>query len=141
MRNKSGYTLIELVLIIVIIGIMAAIAIPRFTNVKKLSYVTARELVSDLRDTRSLAINKGVVHYLEFFESNTKYRIIDTSDGSQVGDDQLIPDEVICTPDDTIISFNYLGTCTNGDNSITLVGEGETHTVNIVGFTGRASSQ
>lgn len=141
MRSKSGYTLIELILIIVILGIMTAIAIPRISNTKKLSYITARELVSDLRNTRSLSINKGVIHRLEFFESNTKYRIINDSDGSQEGDDQLIPDGVTCTPDDTVIYFNYLGTCTNGDNSITLVGEGETHIVNIVGFTGRASVQ
>jgi len=35
LKNKRGFTLIELILIIIILGILAAVAIPRFTDIKR----------------------------------------------------------------------------------------------------------
>ena len=34
MRNERGFTLIEIVMVIVLIGILAAVAIPRFLNLQ-----------------------------------------------------------------------------------------------------------
>lgn len=49
--ERRGFTLVELLVVIVIIGILAAIAIPKFGNSKSKSYLTAMK--SDLRNLAS----------------------------------------------------------------------------------------
>ena len=50
-RNQKGFTLIELMIVIAIIGILAAIAIPQFASYRAKSYNTAS--VSDVRNMRT----------------------------------------------------------------------------------------
>jgi type IV pilus assembly protein PilA len=47
-RNARGFTLIELILVVVIIGILASIAIPKFGNTKEKAYVAGMK--ADLRN-------------------------------------------------------------------------------------------
>ena len=35
MRNERGFTLIELIIVMVVLGIMAALAIPKFFNISE----------------------------------------------------------------------------------------------------------
>ena len=48
MRDHKGFTLIELVIVVVIIGILAAIAIPKFYATREKAYFTAMK--SDLNN-------------------------------------------------------------------------------------------
>ena len=48
MGNSKGFTLLELMIVVVIIGILASIAIPKFGATKQRAYITA--VKSDLRN-------------------------------------------------------------------------------------------
>lgn len=48
MRAERGFTLIELIMVVVIIGLLAAIAIPRLGGTKERAYIAAMR--SDLRN-------------------------------------------------------------------------------------------
>jgi type IV pilus assembly protein PilA len=48
MKNKKGFTLVELMIVIAIISILAAIAIPQFSGYQKRAYMTATK--SDVKN-------------------------------------------------------------------------------------------
>ena len=50
-RNQKGFTLIELMIVIAIIGILAAIAIPQFSSYRAKSFNSAA--ISDVRNIRT----------------------------------------------------------------------------------------
>ena len=59
---KKAFTMIELVLVIVVIGILATIAIPKFTATRDDAYITrARSTVAAIRSAMSNEVQKRIL--------------------------------------------------------------------------------
>jgi type II secretory pathway pseudopilin PulG len=78
--NAGGFTTIELIMVIVIMGITSAIALPKLNGFSGIDlYSTARQVKSDIRYTQELAMSKYRTTTITFNSGSDTYTI--TSSG------------------------------------------------------------
>ncbi|MBU8934301.1 MAG: prepilin-type N-terminal cleavage/methylation domain-containing protein [candidate division Zixibacteria bacterium] len=113
--SHDGFTFIELMATVVIIGIVSAMAVPRFDAAfERIRYRSAnRLLVSKIKVARSLAISSKVQHGV-FFDGTTKLVVVFRDDLNPASYQFDTGDSVITT-DSLGREFSWVGTNLDGD--------------------------
>ena len=75
--KQQGVTLLELVMVLVIIGVLAAIAAPRLSLTDSSVHVQAAQIARDIRHIQMLAMNQG--RTLIFQSLGNGYRCVDST--------------------------------------------------------------
>ncbi|MBN2130820.1 MAG: hypothetical protein JW741_15060 [Sedimentisphaerales bacterium] len=145
MKKRGGHSLSEIVVVVLIIGVMACVAVPRLqwgavdgTSADGV----ARKLATDLRRARAAALLEAAQNPTGFAVVMTGppgryagYQIVNLQD-SAVVDRHEIPDPVRCTGGGRF-EFGPLGNLADGsDTTIRISGGGTVCTITIVSATG-----
>ncbi len=99
MGNKSGFTLLELGVVIAIIGILSAVMVPNIIGYRSNMQVSraARDIYSALRQAKSHAVRDNITMYVWFSDGQGdagRYCIFEDADGDDAygdGDSIYIP--------------------------------------------------
>ncbi len=90
--REGGFSLIEVVLVVMLMGIIAALAIPHFPTIPKKEWV-ARGLIRDIRYAKALANRTQTMSGVFFFNCTggvcTSYRVFENNDTNDATIDPL----------------------------------------------------
>jgi prepilin-type N-terminal cleavage/methylation domain-containing protein len=132
--DSRGFTIIELLMVVVLISIVAVSVIPKFVDTSAISLQGGAAMVAaDIRYTQELAMSTHSPKTITFATNDTFYTV-----NSQT---MNLPSRVSISNGATF-TFNSLGEPTAGGGSsvqITTVG-GSTKTIAVESYTGRVSS-
>lgn len=147
--GNAAFTLIELMIVIVIIGIAAAMAIPMVSSAASFQIRSAANLVAaDLEYAKSMAISRGRPYKVVFDSSTESYQVEDPNNnvvtppgrraGATFGAGTRLSQVVINTASfggSQTVTFDYLGSPDNG-GTVELQAEGITKRINVEPVTG-----
>lgn len=157
-RNRQGFTMIEMMIVIVVIGIMAAMAAPSFLNwIPKMKLKNdAREKVNYLRQARSRAIAENSQYGVFFDLYGNRMHFFKDTDSPEwsyyaEGADSLIENPVsnesnvsygTCSlMGNTVIFYPNGSASTSGSIELYDIESGNSYTINVLASTGRIRLQ
>ncbi len=128
---SPGFTLIELIMVIVLIGILAVSIMPKFVDTSAISlHGGAAMIAADIRYAQELAMSTNQPKSITFTNGVSSY---DTVDGRTIN----LPSHVSILTGATF-NFNTLGEPTAG-GLVTISAGGPTKTINVESDTGNVS--
>ena len=153
MKQERGFTAIELILVIVILGILAAIAYPRFQGLPGIRVsAAAQEIAGVIRYAQSQAISTAYNYKVYFYASTNSYSVYQVNRSS--GAETIISNPLkagnypvalntdypgVTIGADYTVEFDYLG-APDGGGSVTLSGGGNSMTISVLANTGRVTA-
>ena len=130
--DSRGFTLVEIIMVVVLMGILAVSVVPKFVDTSAFSLAGGAAMaVADIRYTQELAMGTHSSKTIVFTTSNNFYTV-----NSQTVN---LPSKVTISSGATF-TFNSLGEPTSGGGSVTLSAGAETETITVESYTGRVSS-
>jgi prepilin-type N-terminal cleavage/methylation domain-containing protein len=148
-KPRAAFSLVELVLVVVILGVMAVISLPRFGHdaLDRLATTTiTREIASDMRLARSLAVAKadtkpqGYAVRMTGGSPYSGYELVDLTAGTTVST-KTLEAGVSCTGD-TEFRFGPLGALSPGSGTtLRVAGQGRQYVLTLIAATGSVTIQ
>jgi len=131
--DSRGFTLVELIMVTVLIGILAVSVVPKFVDTSAISLAGgAAMVVADIRYTQELAMGTHTPKTITFATNDTFYTV-----NSQT---MNLPSRVSISSGATF-TFNSLGEpTTGGGSSVEIQAGSSTKTITVESYTGRVSS-
>jgi Tfp pilus assembly protein FimT len=137
---KRGFTLVEAMIIVALLGIIMAMILPRFGGISERRLeMEARRIQTDLRLTRRLAITNGVNYILKVYPLTNEYKIYRGSiaDPNQVGETRTIKSEIAASGNDQF-AFESAGNASAAATLVLTSGSYQ-YNVSVTAATGRVS--
>ncbi|MBN1803909.1 MAG: hypothetical protein JW837_01540 [Sedimentisphaerales bacterium] len=145
-KKRTAFSLVELIIIVIFLGILTAIAVPRFNYAlisKQRSENITRKIVTDLRLTRELAISDAAGntqgYELKMIGSSpySTYEIKNADTDETVASHTLCSDVGVSCPTGTTFAYGPLGNLETGSaTQIIISAEGRSFNITINSATG-----
>jgi len=137
LRNTKGFTLIEMISVILIVGILGAVAVPMFSTATIDISMAGNTIQGDIQYTQELAMTRNQ-NVSIILNTGTTYDVPTDPGGVYPQETRKFPSGISITTGGTI-EFNGFGEKVGGTQAIILSSGEGTVTITVEQITGRVS--